>query len=531
MAGRWPACFSLTPRPYGCAQARDLGCPSAAVLAQLGAAPLLRRLDLMSDQVLSVRGSLAPRADAASGAGSTRHGVLGFLDLPRALAMHVFSFVPADARARAALVCRAWRDVIADASLWTVLDLSPTSGVAQPVADATLRGAAALARGGLTVLCLDDCVELSEEARLEVVTANAGSLRELSCVSVADISGATVLELACAAPQLMAFNVDVYDASVAEATRMLRNEAPFGAVQLCRLCTEGPDTDEGEAPLNEPELLAFCSAVAAHGSLEVLEINDTPLNSPAVMDALSASALASKLLDLEVHGCALSPASVPALARLIRDMLKSFRIQNGRNALLDEATAVQLADAVAASHSLILLRLSGTRFWDNAPAAAAVMRALTGHPCLHVVDLSGNNPPDQLAAGTALGALVAANTPALNSLTLCSSNLGDAGLAPLFDALPHNNHIRMLSCWRSGMTEALACDVVLPAVRANTSLRLLQAGFYWAQCILVKGRLSCWRRRRWWRRATTIAMTTHERTLRTDTHIVLSILPAALAAG
>ena len=275
--------------------------------------------------------------------------------MPHAVALRIFSYVPADERARAALVCRAWHVTVSDPQLWTVLDLSPASGVAQPVSDATLRGAAALAHGGLTALRLDGCVELTARARLEVVTANACSLCKLSCLIEAEhasLSGDHVVELLVASPQLVAFEVDL-TASVAEATRMLRNEAPFGAVQLCRLCTEGPDTDEGEAPLNEPELLAFCSAVAAHGSLEVLEINDTPLNSPAVMGALSASALASKLLDLEVHGCALSPASVPALARLIRDMLKSFRIQNGRNALLDEATAVQLADAVAVWHPLL----------------------------------------------------------------------------------------------------------------------------------------------------------------------------------
>ena len=275
------------PRPRCCAQARDLGYASAAVLAQLEAAPLLRRLDLASDKVISVRGTLAPRIDVASGAGSTRHGALGFADLPHAVTLHIFSCVPADARARAALVCRAWHVTVSDPQLWTVLDMSRMAyrnGFRwQPVSDAMLRGAAALARGGLTALCLDECNLLTNEARLEVVRANAGSLRELSCVAVVAISGAHVLELMGAAPQLVAFKVEMENSSVAEATRMLRYEAPFGVLQLRRLCAQGPDINEEEALLEEAEVLAFCSAVSAHAFLQELEIKETPLSTPAVI--------------------------------------------------------------------------------------------------------------------------------------------------------------------------------------------------------------------------------------------------------
>ena len=61
--------------------------------------------------------------------------------------------LPVDSRARAAAVCRAWRDVLEDSSLWTRLDLSHTSGVEfDALTDAVLQSAAAKARGGLTVL-------------------------------------------------------------------------------------------------------------------------------------------------------------------------------------------------------------------------------------------------------------------------------------------------------------------------------------------------------------------------------------------
>ena len=123
------------PRPQDC----NLGFASAAAARLLESTPLLRRLELASDTVLSARstlasarGALAPRAGAASEAGSGHDGILGFAHLPHAVVRHILSYVPADARARAAIVCRAWRDTVADTSLWTVLDLSPASGVCHP---------------------------------------------------------------------------------------------------------------------------------------------------------------------------------------------------------------------------------------------------------------------------------------------------------------------------------------------------------------------------------------------------------------
>ena len=472
--------LSLMPRPRCCAQARDLGYASAAAATQLETAPLLQRLELASAKALSVRGTLAPRTGAASGAGGALHSTLGFASLPHAVALHILSFVPADARARTALVSRSWRVTVADAKLWTVLDLSPASGVAQPVSDATLRGAAALARGGLTALCLDVCRALTQEARLEVVTANAGSLRRLSCVSALPISSADAQELSDAAPQLVSFKVDV-EASVTDAIGVLRNGAPYGALQLDFLgvgesSDYEEDDDDDNDDLADMQLLAFCSAVSAHTSLSELQMCNTRLNTPAVTNALSAAALACKLVSLELIDCDLSPASVPALARLVQGgVLETLHIINNGLQLLDEAAAVQLADAVAVSRTLTRLKLSKTCFWDDAAAAAVVMRALTGHPRLQEVELSFDNPRDQLAAGAALGALIAVNAPALQFLSVDFSRLGDNGMGPLFAALPHNNHLRVLHCYGPGVSEAFARDILLPAVRANASLRKLFA--------------------------------------------------------
>jgi hypothetical protein len=100
-----------------------------------------------------------------------------------------------------------------------------------------------------------------------------------------------------------------------------------------------------------------------------------------------------------------------------------------------------------------------------------------------VLSLHNNHVPaaHRAAAGAALGALVAANAPALQELDAAYSWLADEGLGPLVDALPGNTHLRklLLSEEAHGMSEAFARDRLLPAVRANASLRYLATGVDW----------------------------------------------------
>ena len=74
---------------------------------------------------------------------------------------------------------------------------------------------------------------------------------------------------------------------------------------------------------------------------------------------------------------------------------------------------------------------------------------------------------------------MATNTPALRELRFDSSNFGDVGLAPLFNALPQNTHLRVLQCSNTSMSADFARDRFLPAVTANTSLRKLIASEWW----------------------------------------------------
>ncbi len=130
------------------------------------------------------------------------------------------------------------------------------------------------------------------------------------------------------------------------------------------------------------------------------------------------------------------------------------------------------------------LSLLAVDLWGNPTAAVALLDAVTAHPSLRTLNLGVNSLNDgagfQVTAGEAFGRLLLADAPALQMLRISYCGLNDAGLGPLFDALPRNTHLRGLHCGLgNNMSEAFARDVLLPAVRANTSLRELHAHPGW----------------------------------------------------
>jgi hypothetical protein len=72
-----------------------------------------------------------------------------------------------------------------------------------------------------------------------------------------------------------------------------------------------------------------------------------------------------------------------------------------------------------------------------------------------------------------VASVIAADAPALSHLTFGMGE-GDFGLSPVFAALPQNTHLRSLVWWWDGMNEEFVNEELLPAVRANTSLRHFQ---------------------------------------------------------
>ena len=459
-------------------QASDHGYLSAAVLRQLESTALLKRFDAVIIDGGAARRALVSRPHAATGVGPRQHNALRFSSLPHAVALQIFAAIPPAARARAALVSRAWRDGIAEPSVWTRLDLSRARGGA--VTDAALRGAVARARGQLTVLAVEcaEGAEVSQNALMEVLTAHVGSLRELHLC--ADDEGSRIFSVAYverlvrAAPQLRVFRADV-QATLAGAARLLRKEAPFEALQLNFV-----EIEEDGILNDDAAVLALAAALAQHTTLRDLSVIGVSLQTPAVMDAVAAAVVQNGVPFLTIERCGLVPTSVPALVRLMRSRtLKTLSLDNSDGQVFTAPEALQLADAIAAHRTLRRLNFFGVQFWRDPVAAAAMMRAATGHPSLRSLSVSSNDPPDPVAAGAALGALVAANTPALSELHLRGSELGDAGMLPMLMALPQNKYLQLLRCFDTGMSEAFARDVFLPAVGANTSLLILEASEGW----------------------------------------------------
>ncbi len=328
--------------------------------------------------------------------------------------------------------------------------------------DALLHAAVARARSELVALDLCGCTRVTFDALLAAVTANGGALRELRVCGVRvdehedDDDNDTpnrrhmdALEaLLRAAPRLAVCEADVVCHELALAHSLLRNESPFAPLHVRSFTFEHVEGERHEA---------------------------------AVLALAADTASTRRLTSVALRMCNLSRETAPALVRLIGSgALAELDIFGEGRALLDAASARALGNALRASGTLTSLSLRLIQLWLDPAAAMALLGAVTGHPSLRSLDISSNKvyPADREEAGATLGALVAANAPALTTLGLLWCSLGVPGLGPLFDALPANTHLRILDCSHNGESNAFASERLLPAVRANSSLRKIKLGVW-----------------------------------------------------
>jgi hypothetical protein len=410
---------------------------------------------------------------------AAQHAAPALAPLPHALVLHILSLLPVDCRLLCAGVCRSWRAALEERSLWLRLDLS-ASGVSpkREATDALLHAAAARSGGQLQSLDVTNCTRLASDAVLSAVIANAGALRELRiCGFRHRWLGVNALQhLLRAAPRLAVCDTDVVCGELSLAHRLLCNEAPFAPLHLRTFEFDGAEADVGDAAV-----LALAAETASHAHLRRLDLNDVPLNTAAALDAVVDAALTRQLTSVTLMHCNLSPESVPALVRLVGgSALAELDIYGADWQLLDAAGALALGNALRASSTLTAVSLWSVQLWRDPAAATALLGALTGHPSLRSLNIAYNRVDlaGQEEAGVAIGALVAANAPALTVLDVSRCLLGDAGLRPLFDALPHNTHLRTLGCTSNSLSDAFVRDALLPAVRANSILRELKTGLH-----------------------------------------------------
>jgi hypothetical protein len=169
------------------------------------------------------------------------------------------------------------------------------------------------------------------------------------------------------------------------------------------------------------------------------------------LDAALAQLARAHLVQFEAFNCRLTRRWVPALCGLLRGGLALLELSHHPRLLKRSKRrrgpppVAQLAAAIREAPQLAELRLWDLQFATQADVVT-LLQACTGHPTLRSLELSlasQDGGHDDAASGAlvgaALGALVAAGSPALHTLQLIEANSA-AQLAPLADALRRGGH-------------------------------------------------------------------------------------------
>ena len=394
-----------------------------------------------------------------------------FGELPWDFVALVLLRLPLDARLRAREVSRGWRALLNDPRFWLVLDFSPGSGVEARVSRALLFAAGERGRGHLHTLNLTGVGGLSYEDLAQFVAAQGQSLRSVTVLEWLMISADSVTRLCRSAP-LCTLRCGVYCSGPAEALPLLRCEAPCALLHVVKLWVSGFYN-------NEHAVLDFAAALPSHrGKIKVLTVYKAPLRNGAVANALMRGVAEADVSYVSFENCHLAPASLPVLTRLLQaGCREGLDINNYEHALFEAGPDLTSFCHTLRSSTLQTLRLSTCDLWRDRTAAGELLAALVGHLTLRELTLLfsgvGDTDDARRAAGEQIASLITHNS-ALQKLDLSWSFLGDAGLAPIFEALPCSSTLKELLFYDEIIGREFARDVILPAVRANTSLRTLR---------------------------------------------------------
>jgi hypothetical protein len=410
-----------------------------------------------------------------------------FASLPLSLLRLVFLALPADARGRASCVSRGWRDTLAEPSLWTCLDMSLVH-VEEQRFHAILHGAVACGRGQLQQLDLSQH-RVTWGVLLPVLTANAGSLRKLhlrtAYASDAHAAwdnfrgSATIRAVVVVAPLLRVLLAEDLSCTWEDAPLVLRAEPPFAPLQMRGSLDVNFSPERypaGGLERVRPFAVALADAVL-QPSLLRLSVWSADTAQPAVMIALVDAALARRLRELKLV-CCTPPAAAPLARLLAEGSLAALAIHPSGDGepVFDAAGAVLVANALRMNTTLTTLVLFNARLCSNMRVAGVLLGALVGHRSLRELRITSEVVAVEYrsAFGAALAALIAADTPALQTFDCFGNQLGDAGLAPIVEALAFNRHLLESNVGNNGMSDAFAREWLLPALRRNTSLRTLK---------------------------------------------------------
>jgi molybdopterin-guanine dinucleotide biosynthesis protein A len=391
-----------------------------------------------------------------------RSAVSRFDALPEPVLRILFLALPVDDRARAACVCRSWRAFLVDPSLWQVLDLTATGGVAaERVTENLVRGAVSRAAGHLRVLSLN---RVPAPVLVQALVSDGAELQQVD--ADVSLSRDQLRNVFAAAPRLQVLNANV-TGYCTELLPVLRNDPPFGPLRVSGLNLQF----DGNAAV-----LALAAAVAAHESLESLTFRDAHI-APGPVNALLDAVAQQRVSWLMIHGCDSDVESVHALARLLqRGSLIKLDLMFADFPRAQEESMPVLCAALRACPSLTNLTL-----YLNPPGGAShrtiaeLLDAVAALPELSVLDLSHCEVHDTTAFGHAFGALLRANRPCLHTLGVQYCELDDEALAPILDGLAANTHLRELGCEYNRVSEAFRRDLLEPALAALAARAQLDA--------------------------------------------------------
>ena len=154
-----------------------------------------------------------------------------------------------------------------------------------------------------------------------------------------------------AAPALRLFQASVLITDRQVARAMLRNESPFQALRLRKLVLHRLDATT--------DVVAFCSDLRCHASLDKLTLEFAALDTAAAMGAVADACIALGLRNLVLGGCRIVPAELPQLTRLIAaGVLRKLRLFNDDLEIFDEAReSTRLFVAAVRASSMTRLQL------------------------------------------------------------------------------------------------------------------------------------------------------------------------------
>jgi len=394
----------------------------------------------------------------------------------------VFLLLPVDARLRCREVCRGWRDFLEDPHLWRVCDLSALSGVAAECTPALLRAATERAQGTLQELDVSGGAVVGWLGVLAALRENTvqrfrgwGYFPDYDGWQLEAVDVVALLE---AAPTLLDAQCDVM-CKPEECLALFARGPPLYLHAIVVECA-----DEEGAGMLDCDCVAL--RAAAPPSLREITLSLADLSSAEQLGALVELAEA-QLTTLRLLCCEMTPAALPPLARLLTAGRLTQLTIDCDDQLLTGAAVPAFCAALRASR-LRTLEVCGAGLdgW-TAAGLLPLLAACGGHATLRELLIASNGPlqeEERWAAAQALGALV--DAASLHALSVLGCGLGDDELAPLFAAVARSKMLRSLSVLHNPTTPAFGGLVVLPAVRANTSLKELRVcsrGVVASECV------------------------------------------------